>query len=90
MVPSDTLVSRGTCLAQPGTAYVVYLDAGGSADLNLAGQTGTYSVSWYNPRAGGALQPGSVTSVTGGATVGLGTPPSDAGLDWAVIVRRVP
>ena len=86
MTPEDGLVSAGWCAAKPGEVYAIYLPNGGSATLQLA--AGTYSVQWYNPRAGGALQNGSVTSVTGGATVSIGNPPSNAGQDWAVLVKR--
>ena len=39
---------------------------------------------WFNPRSGGALQVGSVATVSGPGIVDLGQPPRDANEDWAV------
>ena len=44
------------CFAKTGELYLVYLPAGGQQDLNLAGATGQFSVSWFDPRTGGALK----------------------------------
>jgi hypothetical protein len=76
------------CLAKPGEVYVVYLPAGGTTSLDLAGESGQFAVSWFDPRHGGALKKGSVASVTGGGTVALGEPPDSPAEDWAVVVRR--
>lgn len=67
--------------------YAIYLPAGGAALLNLAGVSGTFNVSWYNPRAGGPLQTSSVQSVVGGALVSLGLPPSETSNDWVALVK---
>ena len=74
------------CLAWPGKLYVVYLPSGGSTTLNLSGQTGTYTVRWYDPRNGGPLQTGTVASVAGGSAVSIGNPPNNTGQDWAAVV----
>ncbi|WP_146458492.1 DUF5060 domain-containing protein [Rubripirellula tenax] len=76
------------CLAKPNDTYVVYLSSGGSADLDLSDATGQFRVQWFNPRVGGAMQSGSVTSVDGGSSVNVGQPPSDATEDWIVLLRR--
>ncbi|MHC4424311.1 MAG: putative collagen-binding domain-containing protein, partial [Planctomycetota bacterium] len=86
MSPDDSLVSTGWCLAKPGQVYAVYLPDGGTADLNLA--AGSYTVQWYNPRAGGELKNGSVTKVTGPGEICLGNPPADGGKDWVVLVAN--
>jgi hypothetical protein len=75
------------CLAKTGEIYLIYLPAGGPADLDLTGAPGQYSVHWFNPRAGGALQRGPVTDVKGGTKVSLGQPPADPAEDWLAIVR---
>src|SRR5204862_7765537 len=85
MVSSDGLTSSGWCLAKTGDTYVVYLPNGGSANLQVT--TGTYSVRWYNPRTGGALQTGSVASISGPSTASIGTPPGNAGNDWVALVK---
>jgi hypothetical protein len=83
MTPNDGLVTTGWCLNKGGEAYAVYLPNGGAASLNVG--SGTYSVRWFNPRSGGALQTGSTASITGPGSVSLGNPPG-AG-DWAAVVK---
>jgi len=88
MNPADALLSgtEGYVLAKAGQVYLVYLTAGGTPSLNLAGASGAFSVRWFDPRNGGALQTGSVASVTGGGVRSLGSPPSNPSLDWAILV----
>ncbi|MBL9192931.1 MAG: DUF5060 domain-containing protein [Opitutaceae bacterium] len=76
------------CFAQPGKLYLVYLPSGGTARLDLTAVAGEYTVSWFNPRAGGHLQQSTVTSLTGGTLVSLGPPPVDTDQDWLAVVRR--
>ncbi|MEM8755337.1 MAG: DUF5060 domain-containing protein, partial [Pseudomonadota bacterium] len=73
--------------AKAGDTYVIYLEDGGTAELDLIGFTGTFSVKWFDPRNGGALQAGSVQSVEGGGLVALGAPPRQANEDWAILVE---
>ena len=47
----------------------------------------SYTVQWYNPRTGGALQNGTVTSVSGPGSQSIGMPPADADKDWVALVR---
>ncbi len=88
MAPDNSLASnpKAYCLAKPGDVYAVYLLDGGTTDLNVA--PGTYSVQWYNPRAGGQLLLGSVRRITGPGTKSIGHPPKDSDKDWAVLVRK--
>ena len=76
------------CFAKPDETYVVYLPSGGESDLNLGDASGNYSVKWFNPRSGGALQPGSVRTVSAGTSVSLGMPPGEAKSDWVVLLSR--
>lgn len=76
------------CFAKPGEIYLVHLPNGGSAELDIATARGQFSVKWFNPRAGGALQDGSVKSAGGGSHVSLGEPPCDPTEDWLIIVRK--
>jgi hypothetical protein len=89
MDPADALLTGATgyALAKPGQVYLVYLIAGGTASLDLTGASGTFSVRWFDPRNGGALQVGSVASVGGGAVRSMGAPPNNPTLDWAILVR---
>ncbi|MFK7911976.1 MAG: DUF5060 domain-containing protein [Akkermansiaceae bacterium] len=93
MTNANNLVSgsgnnANRCLAKAGQAYVIQLYNGGSHTLNLSAAPGDFSVWWFDPRNGGSLQQGSVTSVTGGATVSLGNAPSAASSDWIVYVTN--
>ena len=93
MSNADALVGNAAhgnsrwCLAKEGEIYLVYLPAGGPAELDLTGAPGQYTVHWFNPRTGGALQRGAVTAVRGGGKAQLGEPPGDPTEDWLTIVR---
>ena len=49
---------------------------------------GPFTVKWYDPRQGGRLQDGTVTSVRGGAQSLLGNPPDQTSADWIVLVCK--
>ena len=89
MGSQDGLVDRGTCLALPGQVYAVYLPDGGTAGLDLSGEAGSYSVEWYDPRNGGALQAGTITRIPGGGTAAIGLPPAQHGMDWVCLIRAM-
>ena len=76
------------CLAKPGELYLVYLPAGGAATIDLEGAAGAFSVAWFDPRIGGAVIPGSVASVQGGAVRAIGSPPNNQAEDWVAVLRR--
>jgi hypothetical protein len=94
MTSADALVGNTAsdngrwCLARAGEIYVVYLPEGGTTQLDLTGASGRFQVRWFDPRHGGPLKAGSVTSVTGGAPVALGEAPDSPAQDWAVVIRR--
>jgi hypothetical protein len=71
------------CFAEPGKLYLVYLPNGGQASLDLAGAKGVFTLSWFNPRTGGALQAGG--SIKAGAAVSLAAPDTN---DWLAVIRR--
>ncbi len=72
------------CLAEPGALYLVYLCHGGTLALDLSDATGSFRVSWFNPRIGGPLVPAG--EVRGGAEVTIGPPPSGTTQDWLALV----
>ncbi|MBM3878796.1 MAG: DUF5060 domain-containing protein [Verrucomicrobia bacterium] len=76
------------CLAKAGELYVVYLPNGGSTGLDLSAARGTFTVRWFNPRAGGALQTGPVREVQATSQADLGRPPTEPDLDWVILIRR--
>ena len=68
-------------LANEGSAYIVYLRSGGTTNIQLQGNS-NYSVTWFNPRdgrfyAGDVIESGNPS---------IGTPPSEAGQDWAALI----
>ncbi len=76
------------CFAKSDEVYVVYLADGGTTELDLSGTTGNYTVQWFNPRDGGAMQSGTVPNVQGGDVVDLGKAPEDTNQDWVVLVKQ--
>jgi hypothetical protein len=83
-----------------GRVLVVYLRVGGTATVNLSGlginPGGTkpsdtlVSVDWYDPRNGGSLQKGIITSLKLGITgQSLGSSPSNSQQDWVVLLRCI-
>jgi len=79
MFPANWLLTRGVgfCLAKPGSAYGVYLPAGGAIVLDAP--AGTYRVAWYDPRQGRFLDEQTVL----GAKLEFVAPDEQ---DWAVRV----
>ncbi|QDU61434.1 hypothetical protein Pan216_22910 [Planctomycetes bacterium Pan216] len=94
MTSADALIgnSKSTnsrfCFAKPGELYLVYFPTVESTKLDLSDAAGTFTVRWFDPRHGGPLATGSVTEVTGGKAVSLGTPPSAPKEDWLAVLRR--
>jgi hypothetical protein len=94
MANADLLVGNSTndnsryCFAKVGEIYLVYLPSGGSAELDLREVTGQFTVSWFDPRNGGALKRGSVPALTAGRKAALGMPPDHPAEDWLVVIRR--
>src|SRR3546814_9831979 len=68
MVADDdlTLSRTGYVFADYGKTYIVYTRAGTPATLSLLGESGRYSVDWYDAVAGGPLRKGSVVEIAGG------------------------
>jgi len=85
MNSADGIVSNnnGYGFSKAGEVYVVYLRNGGSTTVDLA--SGSYTVKWFNPRTGGALVNGSVTSVSGGNNKSIGSAPTNN--DWVALIR---
>jgi hypothetical protein len=103
MVNANEQVSGGSnnwCLAlerrndtkrRSSSLLVIYLTSGGTAhvDLDDTSFVTTFTVHWYDPRNGGALQRGSVASVEGKGPQSIGFPPNEIGKDWVVLVRCI-
>ncbi|MEM0964587.1 MAG: DUF5060 domain-containing protein [Verrucomicrobiota bacterium] len=90
MSNDDSLIDNTTahCLTDGTDFFVVYLEEGGTSNLDLTGISGTFDVRWFDPRNGGNLQTGSVQSISGGGNRSLGNAPSSTTSDWAILVRK--
>ncbi|MCK5463841.1 MAG: hypothetical protein KAI95_12520, partial [Bacteroidales bacterium] len=91
MTCQDELVNiKGAyCLAKTGEVYVVYLPAGTkNAGLRLESEE-PLSVKWFDPREGGEMRDGSITSMQGKGFQSLGEPPAEHDKDWVVRVQRI-
>ncbi|MEX2370949.1 MAG: putative collagen-binding domain-containing protein, partial [Bacteroidales bacterium] len=85
----DDLVTKGYCLAKPGEMYAVYYLGNGITPVDLQDKTGEFEIQWYNPRLGGALQPGSIAEVVAGRKVHPGNPPGgENGSDWLCLLTK--
>jgi Domain of unknown function (DUF5060) len=88
MASANSLVSSGSlCLAsKDSSTIVVYAKTAITSPTVTV--SGSYTVSWYNPRVGGALSNGSVSSISNPGS--LGNPPTgaDAG-DWVILLKKV-
>ncbi len=94
MANANELVENGKndatrwCLAKQGEIYLVYLLEGGSTKLDLSETEGEFTVEWFDPRNGGDLKSGSVSTVNGGGKVSLGEAPDTPTEDWLVVIRK--
>lgn len=76
------------CLCKTNEIYAIYIPNYKPSKINLEEAIGEFQVYWYNPFIGGALQKGSVKSLTGGTEVDLGNPPSRIEEDWVILLSR--
>jgi hypothetical protein len=92
MEPNDDLTADNDayCLAKEGAVYVIYAETNsGKIKLNLGNSKKYFEVKWYDPRNGGDLQEGSITSVKAtNSLVELGLPPSAPKKDWVILVKE--
>jgi hypothetical protein len=92
MRASEELTSNGMyAFYKPGAMYVVQVVARYATVLDLRDDPSDsgYSVRWFDPAAGGALQRGSVACAPAGAWAALGAPPGGkwAGRDWIALLK---
>ncbi|MFC7293086.1 DUF5060 domain-containing protein [Hirschia litorea] len=76
------------CLGIEGEIYAFYQPGRGSHMLTLPENETGYSVSWFNPKLGGELQTGSVTSLESGSNQFVGFPPDADTQDWVLLVKK--
>jgi Domain of unknown function (DUF5060)/Putative collagen-binding domain of a collagenase len=88
MDSNNSLLSGSTgslCLASNDlTTIVVYVKS--AASIPTITISGSYTISWYNPRTGGALLKGLTTTITTGGE--LGNPPTETDSDWVILLLK--
>ena len=85
---SITTDNDAYCFSKTDDYYVIYIPGNDTTDINLGNTGNQFSIQWFDPRNGGALQNGSVTTISATGTVGIGNPPSDADKDWVVLLTN--
>jgi len=83
-----TAVDSDYVYAKPGVVYAIYLPQTVETTIDLGADEREYTVSWYNPRRGGALNHGSVGKIHGPGTASIGQPPAEPDQDWVVLIKR--
>lgn len=86
MWPANSLVDDPAAyvFAKEGEVYAVYIPEAGRTQVTVA--PGDYSLQWYDPRNGGALQDGG--EVEAGRAPEQISPPSEPGKDWVALLTR--
>ncbi|MCZ6675106.1 MAG: DUF5060 domain-containing protein [Verrucomicrobia bacterium] len=104
MKPDGQLTSseRDYVLAKEGDVYAIYYPEWEHNLVDLREHTGTYSVSWFNPRTGDGPHTGeklrelyprrrvaSLDTLESGGCANIGHAPYDHHEDWVVILQRL-
>ena len=91
MQPKDELITSKSiayCLAKEHEVYAMYSESNSSElSINLGNTGKQYTVKWFDPRNGGALQTGSKTILKATGVVSLGIPPSELNKDWLILLQ---
>lgn len=92
MVPRDdlTIDNVSYCLAKENKIYAIYTESSASKiKLNLGKSGKKFLIKWYDPRNGGNLQQGSITSIIATGVVELGSPPNEIKKDWVILIKQI-
>ncbi|WP_288956414.1 DUF5060 domain-containing protein [uncultured Polaribacter sp.] len=91
MQPKDSLIENKTayCLAKENQEYAIYTETNANKiKLDLGNSNQEFQIFWYNPRKGGELQRGNLTTVKAKGVVNLGNPPSEKEKDWLLLLKK--
>lgn len=88
-LPDDSL--NHVLSSVDGNTLIVYRPNTNGSQIDMRDLSGTYSVQWYNPREGGMLMEGTVSSITGGGDSlnFFGNAPGSNDRDWVVLLRKL-
>jgi hypothetical protein len=84
-----TTGSTNSYLLSDDTSYYVAVVPSGITEttIDLDESNSTFSVKWFNPRTGGTLQDGTITEVSSGNDVSIGTAPDNSN-SWVALITR--
>ena len=85
LAPDNSVTTTDTdwVLSKPGDTYLIFLREGGATHINLPSGS-NYRAHWFNPRTG-QLTLGDL--MAGSADARIANPPSEPGLDWALLLK---
>ncbi|GAA4814659.1 DUF5060 domain-containing protein [Litoribaculum gwangyangense] len=93
MEPKDDLITSEAiayCFAKMDEVYAIYVEAkADKVTLDLGNSGKTFDIKWFDPRNGGTLQEGSMTSVKAKGIIELGVPPSSYERDWVILTQKI-
>ena len=92
MEPNDSLTANNVsyCLAKKDEIYVVYSETNADKiELDIGTSGKTFEIKWFNPRHGGNLQDGTISTVKANESVKLGKPLLEVDKDWVIIVKQI-
>ena len=74
-----------------GETLIVYRLNSDESEVSMQDLSGSYSVQWYNPREGGPLLAGTITTVVSGTgrSTFFGSAPGSNDQDWVVLLRKL-
>ena len=84
---SLTLSTSDFVFAKPGDVYAIYLPDRRNNEPRSTGQSGTFDVTWFNPRTG-VYSEGSDRAGLWRFNGRLGTAPNAATEDWAILITK--
>lgn len=89
---ADSLITGASgdayCFALHDTLYAIYLQTLPGGEIDLRDATGTFEVTWFNPRTGGTPEQGTISIITSGGLHDPGAPVSDPTGDWVCLLRK--
>ncbi|MCL6275683.1 PKD domain-containing protein, partial [Muricauda sp. 2012CJ35-5] len=91
MENADNLTSSelAYCLGKEDEIYVVFKPQGLTTTIDLSSLNGTFSIAWFDPENGGALQNGSLSYIVGGLEREIGEAPNNPDKDWVVLIKKI-
>ena len=77
------------CLSKKDDLYLIYFPSKSNTfEVKLLNNKFNYSIAWFNPRIGGEIENGSITSISGGGFKRIGKPPYEINKDWVAIIKK--